>query len=356
MNVGRVGFDAVELGDGSVLVVGDDHACIPGNAEPGSERAEVYEPATDRWFEIQSLNKPRKSPATVALPDGSAMVIGGVNEQDVSFSSTKILSPATRTWTDGPLLDIARRETHAAELGDGRILVASVVGQEETSQLVTTEIYDPSTGTWASGGEPLHFYMGSLMPLTDGRVLAIGSAFETGIWLEAFDASTKSWTSLETPGEWRQDDGYGESWYPQFVALEEGGILAVGGFDDGVTARAARYDPRLNHWVDIKPMPTARAEATLLRLGDGRVLAIGGYASGPDFEDQRALAVVEIFDPVSGEWTATGNLLEPRYDAKALELQDGSVMLLGGASDFNVHFDTPWCPAPMTSVERLATS
>ena len=174
MNVGRVGFDAAELGDGSVLVVGDDHACIPGKAEPGSERAEVYERATDRWFEIQSLNKPRKSPATVALTDGSAMVIGGMNEQDVSFSSTKILSPSTRTWTDGPLLDIARREVHAVELGDGTVLVASVVAHEETSQLVTAEIYEPSTRAWEPVGEPLHIYMGSLMPLTDGRVLAIG--------------------------------------------------------------------------------------------------------------------------------------------------------------------------------------
>ena len=111
----------------------------------------------------------------------------------------------------------------------------------------------------------------------------------------------------------------------------------------------------LNQWLDVEPMVTARAEATLLRLGDGRVLAIGGYSGGTDFEDQRALAAVEVFDPASGQWTATGDLLEPRYDAKALELQDGSVMLLGGASDFNVNGDTPWCPAPMTSVERLAT-
>jgi hypothetical protein len=355
MNVGRVGFDAVELGDGSVLVVGDDHACIPGGAESGSERAEVYEPAIDRWVEIESLNKPRKIPATVALADGSAMVIGGVNADDVPFSSTKILSPATRTWTDGPLLTLARGQVAAAPLGDGRVLVASVVAQEETSQLVTTEIYDPSTRFWESGGEPLHVYMGSMMPLTDGRVLLIGYAFEWGVWLEIFDPSTETWTPIETPGDPPQSDGFGKSWNPQFVALADGGILAVGGFDDrtGVTARVALYDPRQNQWFDVEPMPTAKAEAALVRLDDGRVLVIGGYSGPHDPPNQKGLTAVEVFDPTTNGWTVTGDLLEPRYDAVALALRDGSVLLMGGAADFNVHGDTPWCPSAMTTVERF---
>ena len=83
-------------GDGTVLAVGDDFACHPGGAVPGSERAELLDPAEDAWAKVDSLNKPRKSPATVVLPDGSAMVIGGINSDDVPFSSTKLFSPETR--------------------------------------------------------------------------------------------------------------------------------------------------------------------------------------------------------------------------------------------------------------------
>ena len=136
---GRVGFDAVLLGDGTVLAIGDDKDCYPGGASEGSERAESYDPATDTWTEEGSLNKPRKLPATVVLDDGSAMVIGGLNSDDQGFSSTKIFSPATRSWTDGPLLGAARATPHAAVLVDGRVLV---VDWQRSRSRTTSEIFD----------------------------------------------------------------------------------------------------------------------------------------------------------------------------------------------------------------------
>jgi hypothetical protein len=135
----RSGFDAVVLSDGSVLVVGDDHACAPGGAWPGSELAELYDPVADEWVEVESLNKPRKTAATAVLPNGSAIVIGGLNSDDFPFSSTKIFNSATRTWTNGPLLQVARSEPLAAGLGDGRILVMSA---STASDQTFGEIFD----------------------------------------------------------------------------------------------------------------------------------------------------------------------------------------------------------------------
>ena len=354
MNHGRVGFGAVVLGDGSVLVVGDDMACFPGPAEPGSELAEVYEPASDRWVDIESLNKPRKTPATVALADGSAMVIGGVNPDDVAFSSTKLLSPATRTWAEGPLLNVARGLPLAAVLSDGRVLVASVVGADETSARTTTEIYDPQGREWTPGPPLDGPYIDSLVALADGRVLAVGSAFEISLWLEIFDPTGESWTTINPPSQGHVA--------PQFVALADGGILAVGGFVEGIegerelTNLAERYDPLNDKWVDVAPMPTARADASLVRRANGTVLVMGGFAGGPNETDLRALKTVEAFDPSTGRWSAGPDLLEPRENSKALVLDDGSVLLMGGDAQFNVQGDTPFCPAPINSVERLAAS
>ena len=81
----RTGFDSVVLGDGSVLAVGDDSACLPGPAEPGSETAERYDPATDTWTAAESLNKPRKSFAMVRLRDGRSLVVGGTNPDEPYF-------------------------------------------------------------------------------------------------------------------------------------------------------------------------------------------------------------------------------------------------------------------------------
>jgi hypothetical protein len=348
MNVGRVGFDAVVLGDGSVLAVGDDYACNPGPAASGSERAEVYEPADDRWIEVESLNKPRKLPATIALQDGSAMVIGGINAEDVSFSSTKIFSPTTRTWTDGPLLDVARGQPLAATLEDGRVLVASEAAVDETSSITTTEIYDPSVGTWSRAATLNGPHLLGLLPLADGRVLGFGTEFEVSVWLEIFDPKRDTWTSIEPP-EFTH-------WNLEYVALNDGGILAVGGWVNTEVDRlpadlVERYDPRQNRWSEV-PMTTPRVDATAVRLADGRVLVAGGYV-GDGFANSQAVASVELFDPASGRWTTMPDLLEARYDATAVVLGDGSVLLMGGYANFNVDGDTPWCGEPMISVERF---
>jgi hypothetical protein len=354
MNVGRVGFHAVVLRDGSVLAVGDDHDCIPGGAEPGSERAEVYEPPSDRWIVVESLNKPRKIAATVGLKDGSAMVIGGINADDAPFSSTKIFSPTTRTWADGPLLDIARSRPFAATLRDGRVLVASEVAVGETSSATTTEIYDPSIGAWSRGPSPSAVSLFELLVLADGRVLGIGfdhTDTEPQVVAVLFDPSRDGWVRINAPGT-----GLGF----ELVALADGGALAIGGWDGGelfggdgsVTARVDRLDPTSGRWTPVAPMATPRTEATTVRLADGRVLVAGGYV-GDGFSDTRAHATAEVFDPESGRWSSMPELLEPRYDAKAVVLGDGSVLLMGGYADFNVHGDTPWCGTPMTSVERF---
>ncbi len=354
MTVGRVGFDAVVLGDGSVLVVGDDHDCIPGGAEPGSERAEAYEPANDRWIEVESLNKPRKIPATVGLADGSAMVIGGINIDDVSFSSTKVFSPTTRTWADGPLLDVARNRPFAATLRDGRVLVASEVAVDETSSSTTTEIYDPAAGTWAQGPSLPAVSLYDLHSLADGRVLGIGYDYtdtEPHLVALLFDSSRDAWVGIQAPST-----GLGF----ELVALADGGALAIGGYDGGelyggdgsLIARVQRLDPTSGRWSEVDPLSAARAGTTSVRLADGRILVVGGF-DGDGFSYGQALGAVEVFDPESGRWTTMPDLLQPRYDAEAVVLDDGSVLLMGGYEDFNVHGDTPWCGTPMTSVERF---
>ena len=66
---------------------------------------------------------------------------------------------------------------------------------------------------------------------------------------------------------------------------------------------------------------TARQGHTATQLDDGDVLITGGDANGS----------TEIFAPVSGTFTASGNLSVPRFGHTATKLADGRVLIIGGA-------------------------
>lgn len=345
----RTGFDSVVLGDGSVLAVGDDFACFPGPAQEGSERAERYDPATDTWTDAESLNKPRKTFATVRLADGRALVIGGVNAEDASYSSTKLFDPATGTWTDGPLLGVARGDPAAATLAEGEVIVTSVTAVAETDSTSTTEMLERGADAWSNQSPIRGLAIQTLIPLGDGRMMAIGGGFESDVALVVFDpAGDRSWQSIDSPTIVRQ---------PRIVPLEEGDVLAFGYEDLAIgrspSSRVERLDVSTNRWSEVAPMATPREGAMITTLADGRLLVAGGATTTEIEPEARALATTEIYDPVADQWTAGPDLLEPRKDGSGLLLGDGSVLIHGGDASFNVDGDVPWCPDPLASTERV---
>ena len=100
-------------------------------------------------------------------------------------------------------------------------------------------------------------------------------------------------------------------------------------------------------------MSVPRDAPLIARLADGRIFVAGGATEAENRVDARALASSEIYDPATDSWSAGPDLLEPRKDGHATQLADGSILIYGGDADFNVQGDVPWCPSPMTSVERV---
>jgi hypothetical protein len=342
----RTGFDAIVLGDGTVLAVGDDMACLPGPAEPGSETAERYDPITDRWTAAASLNKPRKSFATVLLPDGRALVVGGTNPDDQLYSSTKLFDPEAGSWTDGPLLGLARHDPAAAVLGDGRVVIGSVTRVDETNMTTTTEVLDAAVTGWSNGDLIDGWSMHTFTALTDGRVIAVGDGFEIDQALFLLDPSTSRWTAIDPPTVVRQI---------RIVPLDGGDALAFGYSDaaSGPSRSAERFDRASGTWTMTAPMAIPREAPMIARLADGRVLVAGGAVYDADGVGVQAVATTEIYDPATDTWSAGPDLLEPRKAGGALLLPDGSVLIVGGDASFNTAGDVPWCPEPLTSVERV---
>jgi hypothetical protein len=341
----RLAFQTALLADGTVLAVGDDR-CITAGAVPGSERAEIYDPATDRWTAVGSLNKPRAAFALVPLADGGAMVLGGLNADDEPFSSTKIYSPADRTWSDGPLM-VRAGAVDAVTLADGTVVAA---------QSGDTEILEPGAREWRRSTPPPRtaFVLG-LEAGPGGSVIAIGERDDEdrGPLLLRFDPQRESWREFLAP----------VARPPALIAIGDD-LLVL--WDDMAGSHVARYDAATETWHDIPRPAEGRVRMQLTLLHDGRVLMTGGaamvvqsLAEGNTVTEGPALATTEIYDPAANTLTAGPSLLAPRQGGHAVTLADGSVLVFGGYDEVppdegNGDTGDPGpCPEPLTSTERL---
>jgi hypothetical protein len=123
--------------------------------------------------------------------------------------------------------------------------------------------------------------------------------------------------------------------------LTNGKVLIAGGLNNSVyLATAELFDPATGTFTATGMMTAARSSftATLLAHGpavtNGKVLVTGGY-------NGHELATAELFDPATGTFTATGAMIEPRYQHTATLLNNGNVLLAGGTGDNSAELFDP---------------
>ncbi len=191
----------------------------------------------------------------------------------------------------------------ATLLPDGTVLIAG--GRIGTADWVSSaELYDPSAGRWTGTGEMVEARHGQTATLlADGRVLlAGGSETDPAVSSELYDPGTGTWTAT--------------------------GAMLVG--------RRGRHD-------------SVNEGHTAILLLDGRVLVAGGGPGG-----RHDLAAAELYDPGTGEWTATDPMLGPRGNHTATLLPDGDVLVVGGTTG-PTRLPTP-DPSPSVSPGHMALS
>lgn len=238
----------------------------------------------------------------------------------------EIFDPWWETFTPtGPMLT-ARSLYAATRLADGRVLITGgrAIDGAPLATLASTELFDPVTQTFSEGPamtEPRLSHTATL--LADGRVLIAGGSGEGGQRrsAEIYDPVDESFTPV--------GDMTVTHYRHAAVLLSSGQVLVAGGlhpYSSGGGARdeAELFDPVAGAFTPTGDLNTQRSSFRLTALLDGSALVTGGQSSGVLMDP------VERYDPSSGEFVPTGVLADGRGTHSATRLSDGCVLIAGG--------------------------
>ena len=226
-------------------------------------------------------------------------------------------------------LAFARADHTATFLSNGKVLVVGGTHTEAGANIA--ELYDPAGGTWTGTGSTTRYRVGhtaTLLP--NGKVLIAGSgnALFSDKSAELYDPASETWTAT---GSLTAIFGRGGH---TATLLPNGKVLVVGGFAVPISYHysqdsAELYDPITGTWTATGSLATARAYHTATLLPNGKVLVAGGenilYNNG-----EETLASAELYDPATGMWTSTGSLATPRSSHTMTLLPNGNVLVTGG--------------------------
>ena len=181
MTHARAWHTATLLPDGSVLVVGGADT-YHGTKGKVTATAETYDPVSATWRPAKSMSVARYHQTAAPLPDGRVLVAGGwalTSNSDRSLASAAIYDPASDTWTATGAMAAGRASASMVVLPDGRALVVGGV-DPAYRVMATTEIFDVETGRWRTTGRlGTPVMMPALAVLEDGRVVLAGGALDT---------------------------------------------------------------------------------------------------------------------------------------------------------------------------------
>ena len=243
-------------------------------------------------------------------------------------------------------------------LSDRRVLLAG--GEPpRVGATATADVLNPRSGAWSATDPPaMNRVEHAAVALPSGGALLVGGidrsksepmrhrnshSYEPPKLSAALLASAEVWDPARG---WHKTGSLLEARaQPQAALLQDGRVLITGGIQhtygpDYVTptilkngrsralASAEIWSPRAGRWQAAAPMAQARYSHTATALEDGRVLVVGG---APAVMTRAALNVpAETWDPETGRWTPTAR---PRYDRMghtATRLRDGRVLIVGG--------------------------
>lgn len=263
----RVGYDALVLRGGDVLVVGGGEASTYDRSAADTWR---YDLAADQWRSVAALPVARLGQAAARLSDGRVVVAGGSDVAGAVLARVDVYDPISDRWTRAADLGLARTGAVALPLARGGLVVHGGDGRDAAGQFFLAarfERWDPRRDRWRGGeAQPRHAHAGLV---TRGTGLVAGGNADFGEWwgvaaVERFDPAANVWTTLGQLGEER-------SLGPVLVALpDRRRVVVVGGLLDTVEV----FDLRRGRSTPAAPLPPDFGPALTGLAIEGRAFVV----------------------------------------------------------------------------------
>src|SRR4051812_32351685 len=326
----RTRHTSTKLQDGRVLIAGGYIPTQSGGVGDAVADAELFDPATGTFQVAATMITPRGDHSATLLSDGRVLIVGGSDlaegDGPHSIPDAEIFDPVTARFIPVGSLITERNGHSATLLADGRVLVAG--GRNEFGDPRSTEIFDPSRGTFALGpkaGAPHH---ASLAPLVaGGRVLLTGSGPGASELFDATASAVAPTPSATAPsGPFRAVGTGAMRTSPTLVELDDGRVLILAGWYSatGNTIGGVEiFDPKTGQTAPAGTLLDPLSGAIATRLPGGRIFVVGDGPNGT--------ALAEVFDPSTGSFSAASEATErsvsPYHPFAAAGLPDGHLLL-----------------------------
>jgi hypothetical protein len=308
----RTAHTGTRLLDGRVLIAGG--LAIEGRQVLAS--AEIYDPRAGTFSATGSLAEPRSGHAALLLDDGRVLIAGGTGTRDVPLTTIELFDPATGRFAVADPLVLAvgpeslRSRVRLAQLANGRVVVIGPTVSTGQDYATMVSELDPANWSIVRRSELTGCSLVDAVALSDHRIIVVCSGPTQGVSsLRMYEPATGA--SVEV-------GSYEAHSFPNsVVALPDGRALVV---NVGGPTNLVVFDPRTGVARETGSPHDADAatDAFAALLADGRVLLDGVDA-------------VWTFDPATG---ATARVATPgvlRQDATLTRLDDGRVLMVGGA-------------------------
>jgi hypothetical protein len=217
---------------GRMLQLADGRVLLFRGTEPSgdwSDAIEIYDPRTNAFTMTGPMTTPRAASWAVLLRDGRVLFVSGLATAGPArwTPQAEILNPTTGLFAPTGSMKSPDVTAPPVVLADGRVLLAGLQGED--GEAAPAEVFDPASGIFTPTGPMVaQRYGPTLVPLQDGRVLVFGgtdfsASPERLVTAEVFDPRTSTFASA---GGMTRPRGSSPA-----VLLNDGRVLVLAGQD-----------------------------------------------------------------------------------------------------------------------------